>query len=53
MTIRTRPSACTSMARWSETIPYEVFCRIGPRVQRVATDPVEEESPASQVTTTD
>ena len=47
------PVSAYEMARWSETIPYEVFCRIGPRVQRVATDPVEEESPASQVTTTD
>jgi alanine racemase len=23
------------MARWSGTIPYEVFCRLGPRVERV------------------
>ena len=26
------------LARWAETIPYEIFCGIGPRVQRVAVD---------------
>jgi alanine racemase len=29
------------LARWADTIPYEVFCRIGPRVTRVAVDPAD------------
>lgn len=28
-----------ALSKWGETIPYEVFCRIGPRVQRVAVAP--------------
>jgi alanine racemase len=28
-----------SLARIAETIPYEILCKIGPRVKRVATDP--------------
>src|SRR5205807_10499653 len=32
------PVSVYAMARWSDTIPYEVFCRIGPRVVRVAAD---------------
>jgi alanine racemase len=28
-----------AVAKWGDTIPYEVFCRIGPRVQRVAVAP--------------
>ena len=32
------PVSVYKMAEWSETIPYEVFCRIGPRVQRVVTE---------------
>lgn len=28
-----------ALAKWGETIPYEVFCRIGQRVQRVAVAP--------------
>jgi len=27
----------------AQTIPYEIFCRIGPRVQRVAMEPEEAE----------
>ncbi|MGB7158924.1 MAG: alanine racemase [Tepidisphaeraceae bacterium] len=29
------------LAKWADTIPYEVFCRIGPRVKRVGVDPVD------------
>lgn len=28
-----------ALSKWGETIPYEIFCRIGPRVQRVAVAP--------------
>jgi alanine racemase len=27
------------LARLADTIPYEILCRIGPRVKRVAVDP--------------
>jgi alanine racemase len=30
------PVSAYALARWAETIPYEIFCRIGPRVKRVA-----------------
>jgi alanine racemase len=33
------------LARWADTIPYEIVSRIGPRVRRVAVDPAEEEPP--------
>jgi len=33
------PVSVYALAKWAETIPYEVFCRIGPRVQRVAIAP--------------
>jgi alanine racemase len=33
------PVSVYSLAKWADTIPYEVFCRIGPRVQRVAVAP--------------
>jgi alanine racemase len=33
------PASVYAHARWSDTIPYEVLCRIGPRVKRVAVDP--------------
>ncbi|HEV2295607.1 MAG TPA: alanine racemase [Tepidisphaeraceae bacterium] len=29
------------LANWADTIPYEIFCRIGPRVKRVAVDPTD------------
>jgi alanine racemase len=29
------------LAKWADTIPYEIFCRIGPRVKRVAVDPID------------
>ena len=29
------------LANWAQTIPYEIFTRIGPRVHRVAFDPTD------------
>lgn len=37
------PVSVYHLAEWSQTIAYEVFCRIGPRMQRVALEP---ETPA-------
>jgi alanine racemase len=33
------PVSVYALARWADTIPYEVFCRIGRRVPRVAVAP--------------
>lgn len=33
------PVSVYALARWADTIPYEIFCRIGQRVQRVAVAP--------------
>lgn len=33
------PVSAYKMAEWSQTIPYEVFCRIGPRIARVPSQP--------------
>lgn len=33
------PVSVYAHAKWSDTIPYEVFCRIGKRVQRIAVAP--------------
>jgi alanine racemase len=33
------PASAYALARWADTIPYEVFCRIGQRVKRVAVEP--------------
>lgn len=33
------PVSVYALAKWGDTIPYEVFCRIGARVRRVAVDP--------------
>jgi alanine racemase len=30
------PASAYALARWADTIPYEIFCRIGPRVKRIA-----------------
>ncbi len=30
------------LAKWANTIPYEIFCRIGRRVRRVAIDPADD-----------
>jgi alanine racemase len=38
------PASVYKLAEWSNTVPYEVFCRIGPRVRRVGYDP-EDDSP--------
>lgn len=37
------PASAYELARWADTIPYEVFCRIGQRMKRVAVDPEESE----------
>ena len=39
------PASVYKLAEWDETIPYEIFCRIGQRVTRVPVDP---EEPAAQ-----
>ena len=33
------PASAYALAKWAQTIPYEIFCRIGPRVKRVAKEP--------------
>jgi alanine racemase len=33
------PCSVYELAKWADTIPYEIFVRIGARVKRVATDP--------------
>ncbi|HEY2586341.1 MAG TPA: alanine racemase [Tepidisphaeraceae bacterium] len=33
------PVSAYALAKWADTIPYEIFCRIGPRIQRVAVAP--------------
>jgi alanine racemase len=33
------PASAYELARHAETIPYEILCRIGPRVKRVGVDP--------------
>ena len=40
------PASVYRLAEWDETIPYEILCRIGKRVGRVAIDP-EEPAPAA------
>jgi alanine racemase len=40
------PASVYRLAEWDETIPYEIFCRIGQRVSRVPVDPEEPTSPA-------
>ncbi|HWE03744.1 MAG TPA: alanine racemase [Tepidisphaeraceae bacterium] len=39
------PVSVYKLAEWQETIPYEVFCRIGPRVQRVVVEVEQAELP--------
>jgi alanine racemase len=43
------PVSVYELARWADTIPYEVFCRIGPRIKRVAVEPDEPEDAAPLV----
>ena len=38
------PASIYKLAQWADTIPYEVFCRIGPRIRRVAYD-LEDDTP--------
>jgi len=33
------PCSVYELAKWADTIPYEIFARIGPRVKRVAVQP--------------
>ena len=33
------PASAYELARLADTIPYEILCRIGPRVRRVGVDP--------------
>jgi alanine racemase len=35
------PVSVYRLAEWANTIPYEVFCRIGPRVKRVSLEAVD------------
>jgi alanine racemase len=35
------PASAYVLAKQAETIPYEILCRIGPRVRRVGTDPAD------------
>jgi alanine racemase len=37
------PAGAYALARLADTIPYELFTRIGPRVRRVAVDPTDSE----------
>jgi alanine racemase len=42
------PASAYELARLAETIPYEILCRIGPRVKRVGVDPMDgEENPTA------
>ena len=41
------PCSVYQLAEWSNTIPYEVLCRIGPRVRRMAIDPVDSREPVA------
>ena len=36
------PCSVYDLAKWAETIPYEILTGIGPRVRRVAIDPADE-----------
>jgi alanine racemase len=38
------PASAYALAQWADTIPYEIFCRIGSRVKRVGVDPVDRET---------
>lgn len=33
------PASVYKLAEWGQTIPYEILCKIGPRVRRVAVEP--------------
>jgi alanine racemase len=38
------PCSVYKLAQWAETIPYEIFCRIGARIRRIATEPDDSET---------
>jgi len=40
------PASVYALAKWADTIPYEIFCRIGPRIPRVI---VEKQESATMV----
>ena len=42
------PASAYALAKLAGTIPYEIFCRIGPRVKRVAVDPTDAEIAATR-----
>jgi alanine racemase len=35
------PASIYKLAEWGQTIPYEICCRVGPRVKRIVVDPTE------------
>jgi alanine racemase len=41
------PASVYALGKWGQTIPYEVFCRIGSRVTRIAVEPADEASEAA------
>ncbi len=41
------PCSIYRLAEWSDTIPYEVLCRIGPRVRRMAVEPSDGREPVA------
>jgi alanine racemase len=44
------PASVYNIARLADTIPYEILCRIGPRIRRVAIDPVNIPAPPAALT---
>jgi alanine racemase len=47
------PASVYELARWANTIPYEILSRIGPRVKRVAVDPEDAEPEESEAETSE
>jgi alanine racemase len=39
------PASVYKLAEWGQTIPYEILCRIGPRVRRLVVEPPEPAAP--------
>lgn len=37
------PASVYQLAKFADTIPYEIFCRIGSRIRRIAIDPTDSE----------
>ena len=42
------PASVYELSKHAQTIPYEIFSRIGPRVARVAVDPADDSTPSDQ-----